>query len=252
MTNEGQKRSAVLRTVAGALSLLGVASLLSGCHVDMWRQSKVKAYYESDFFSDRQGSRTLVSHTVSQGAIRADDPAYYTGYVAAKAVKVTPVRAVKAFVSPKAMLLRGQDRYNAYCSPCHGRTGDGNGFIMQRGLGYWQKLAASYHTDRLRKIEDGYIFDVISNGHGVMYGYASRIPDIDDRWAIVNYVRALQLTRTANGDTPATSASDAAAAQTPAPIDASGAEHPINRTPGGTRNPQPNTPETTPGEKTTP
>ena len=176
-----------------ATCLLGAGVALSGCHIDMWVQPKMKPYYASDFFADKQANRPLVVHTVPQGGERLGDPIYYTGYDdAGKVSAKTPVRAVKAFVSPKAMLLRGQDRYNAYCSPCHSRVGNGNGYIMQRGLGYWQKLAASYHTDRLRKVGDGYLYDVVVNGHGVMYGYGSRIQNVDDRWAVVNYVRALQ------------------------------------------------------------
>ncbi|MBC7807538.1 MAG: cytochrome c, partial [Akkermansiaceae bacterium] len=106
--------------------------------------------------------------------------------------KTIPAEAVRSFASPKEMLLRGQEQYNVYCQPCHGKTGNGNGMIMQRGVGYWQKLAASYHTKRIREIEDGHIYDVITNGYGVMYGYSSRIQDVNDRWAIVAYTRALQ------------------------------------------------------------
>jgi mono/diheme cytochrome c family protein len=275
-TNRGGRRAT--RTVTGAMLLLGAMAALSGCHIDQWAQPKIKPYYESDFFSDRQSSRPLVSHTVPVGPIRADDPAYFTGYVNRKAVATTPVKAVRAFVSPKEMLLRGQDRYNAFCSPCHGMTGDGNGFIMQRGLGYWQKLAASYHTTRLRQAPDGYIYDVLVNGHGVMYGYASRIPNVDDRWAVVNYIRAIQLTRSApagavppaierqmddlrgRGEAPTANPAGHPAlntdpnreAQPTQLADPTGTERPVNRTPGGTREVRPNQPETTPGEKTTP
>jgi mono/diheme cytochrome c family protein len=159
----------------------------------MWRQAKLKPYQEFDFFPDRQASRPLVPNTVARGKIKTDDPAYFTGKLSGKPIKTIPVRAVQAFESPKAMLLRGKDRFDAYCTPCHGKTGNGNGFIMQRGLGNWQKLAASFHDERLRKTEDGHIYDVLTNGIGVMYGYASRIQDVNDRWAIVAYVRALQL-----------------------------------------------------------
>lgn len=181
------------RQIVIAATLALSATALSGCHLDMWRQAKLKPYQEFDFFHDRQASRPLVANTVPRGFIRTDDPAYFTGKVNGKPVKTIPVRAVQSFESPKAMLLRGQDRFGAYCTPCHGKTGNGNGFIMQRGLGNWQKLAASFHDERLRKVEDGHIYDVLTNGIGVMYGYASRIQDVNDRWAIVAYVRALQL-----------------------------------------------------------
>lgn len=179
--------------------LLIVSALLSGCHVDMWRQPKMRPWYESDFFADRQAVRPLVQGTVPHGpntGLRTDDPVYFTGYgTDGRLTRIIPVRAVKSFASPKEMLLRGQDRFGAYCTPCHGKTGDGNGFIMQRGLGNWQKLAASYHTQRLRTIQDGHLYDVITNGYGIMYGYAARIQDVNDRWAVVAYVRALQLAR---------------------------------------------------------
>jgi len=251
-----------LRRWVAASCLLATGVALGGCHIDMWVQPKMKPYYASDFFADSQANRPIVAHTVAQGELKLGDPAYYTGYdgtgtIAAK----TPVRAVKAFASPKDMLLRGQDRYNAYCSPCHGRVGNGNGFIMQRGLGYWQKLAASYHTDKLRKVGDGHIYDVIVNGHGVMYGYGSRIQDVDDRWAIVEYVRALQYAnnaQAAGGTVPADAqqqlnndkADGTARSNDPSgnpllqsnpnsaaqPTKQSGSqetERPINRTPGG-------------------
>jgi mono/diheme cytochrome c family protein len=191
--NRQQQRYA--RAWAGATILLGAAVMLSGCHVDMWRQPRVRAYGDFEFFADRQGSRPLVPGTVSREAgIRSDDPGYFTGKVNGKPIKTIPVRAVQAFKSPKDMLLRGQDRFMAYCTPCHGQTGNGNGFITERGLGYWQKLPASYHTNRLRKVEDGHIYDTLTNGFGIMYGYGSRIQDVNDRWAVVAYVRALQLT----------------------------------------------------------
>ena len=190
-----QERTA--RAIVGAtLAVVGM-TFVSGCHIDMWRQAKIKPYWQSDFFADEQGSRPLVPGTVSRGSIRSEDPVYFTGKVeGGKLVKTIPVRAVQAFASPKDMLLRGQSRFNAYCSPCHGKAGNGNGFISQRGLGYWQKLPASFHTARLRKIEDGHLYDTLVNGYGIMYGYGSRIQDVNDRWATVAYIRALQV---ANG-----------------------------------------------------
>ena len=276
------KRKNEVRRWIAATCLLGTGVGLSGCHIDMWVQPKMKPYYASDFFADRQANRPLVPHTVAQGGMRLDDPAYYTGYDGAgKVLAKTPVRAVKAFASPKEMLLRGQERYNAYCSPCHGRVGNGNGYIMQRGLGYWQKLAASYQTDKLRKVGDGHIYDVIVNGHGVMYGYGSRIQDVDDRWAIVNYVRVLQYannapavggtvpadlqneldTQKANGIARGNDPSGAGAgnplrqanpdSQTQPTRQSGGqqTERPINRTPGGESPVDQNTPTSGPGRQ---
>ncbi|GAB4456569.1 MAG: hypothetical protein OHK0029_14770 [Armatimonadaceae bacterium] len=189
-----------LRQLTITLTLLCTAGMLSGCHLDMWRQAKLKPYREFDFFADRSTMRPVVPNTVARGKMESTNPVLYTGRGAdGKLVKNIPVEAVRAFESPKAMLLRGEDRYAAYCTPCHGKVGNGNGFIMQRGLGYWQKLAASYHSDRLRNIEDGHLYDVITNGYGVMYGYAARIQNVNDRWAIVAYIRALQLAQGTGG-----------------------------------------------------
>ena len=174
------------------LTLLGGSSLLSGCHIDMWEQPKMKAYYESDFYPDRQASRALPDGTIARGKLRTGD-AYTTGKENGKPVAQIPAEAVRSFGGPKAMLDRGQDRYTVYCSPCHGTTGNGNGFIAQRGLGFWQKLPSSLLQPRLLKVEDGHLYDVITHGKGAMYGYASRIQDYDDRWAVASYVRALQL-----------------------------------------------------------
>ncbi|MBC8103703.1 MAG: cytochrome c [Cytophagales bacterium] len=247
-----------MRRWVGATLLLGNALLLSGCHVDMWVQPKMKPYYESDFFSDRSELRPIVPHTVAVGGLESRlDDAYMLGRTPqGKYVPQIPVKAVRSFVSPKAMLERGQDRYNAFCSPCHGKTGNGNGMITQRGLGYWQKLPASYFTDRLRKIEDGYLYDVLVNGHGVMYGYGSRIQDINDRWSVIAYTRALQLAHNADPALATAEARESVAGQKPAkePGDSKelgegvddnavtkptvksgtmGTERPVNRTPGG-------------------
>ena len=95
--------------------------------------------------------------------------------------------------------MRGQERFNIYCTPCHGKLGDGNGMVVQRGL----RQAASYHQDRLRQEKLGYFYDVITNGFGAMQGYAEQIP-VRDRWLIVAYVRTLQLSQHASvNDVPA-------------------------------------------------
>lgn len=203
------------------LTLLGGSSLLSGCHIDMWEQPKMKSYYESDFYTDRQASRALPEGTVARGKLRTDD-AFTTGKEGGKLVPQIPAEAVKNFGGPKPMLDRGQTQYTVYCSPCHGTTGNGNGFIAQRGLGFWQKLPSSLLQPRLLKVEDGHLYDVLTHGKGAMYGYASRIQDYNDRWAVVAYVRALQL---AGGGTipeaaPSVSASPAPVTSDPTPAPA--------------------------------
>lgn len=181
-----------LRFALGLTALTSV-SVLSGCHIDMWQQPKMKAYYESDFYTNRQSSRAIPDGTVAQGQLRSGD-AYTSGKEGTKFVAQIPAEAVKAFGGPKAMLDRGQNRYDVFCSPCHGTVGNGNGFIAQRGMGFWQKMPATLHQPRLLKVEDGYIYDVLTHGKGAMYGYASRIQDYNDRWAVVAYVRMLQET----------------------------------------------------------
>ena len=174
--------------IAGALAGMFAA----GCHVDMWQQPRVNPLSRSDFHADQAGSRPVVEGTVAQGRQDATD-SFHTGLDAGKPLPTIPDSVVaKHFGSKERMLDRGQDRYTVYCTPCHGTFGDGNGFIALRGLGYWQKLPAKFKQPRLVDSKDGYLFGVISKGKGAMYGYAARIPDPADRWAIVSYVRVLQ------------------------------------------------------------
>lgn len=193
------------------VATLGLGVLASGCHVDMWRQPKALANGDSDFFSDRQVSRPTVDGTIARDMLRPEN-GYNTGKENGKPIPTIPAQAVSELGGPKEFLERGQQRYNVYCSPCHGELGNGNGFIAQRGMGFWQKLPASLMQKRLIDGPQGHIYDVIVNGKGAMYGYATRINDINDRWAIVGYVRALQV---ANGASPVPVA---VAEPTPAPV----------------------------------
>ncbi|MER3473337.1 MAG: quinol:cytochrome C oxidoreductase [Armatimonadota bacterium] len=161
-------------------------ALLAGCHTDMWHQPKLKAQSASNFFADGKGDRPLVANTVPVGYLR-DNEALYTGKVANKPVARLPLPLTRE------LLQRGQERYNVFCSPCHGKVGDGQGMIAQRGLAL-RRPPATFHTDRLRGMPVGYFYDVITNGFGMMYSYASRIPP-EDRWAIAAYVRVLQLSQ---------------------------------------------------------
>ena len=123
-----------------------------------------------------------------------DDAAFYTGTRPGRKILDT-----FPFPVTKDVILRGQDRFNVYCSPCHDRIGDGNGKVVRRGY----RHPPSYHIDRLRQVEVGYIFDVITNGFGAMPDYAAQVQP-RDRWAIVAYVRALQLSHNASvNDVPA-------------------------------------------------
>ena len=196
--------------------MVGVVAL-SGCHVDQWQQPKVKYDQASDFYSDGQGNRPLVAGTVPVGGLRLDKALFEGKLATGKPVPQIPAGVVTAIGGPTALLDRGENRYNVYCAPCHGAAGDGNGFIAQRGLGFWQKLPVSLHQPRLRKVEDGYMFDVISHGKGVMYGYAARIPDPNDRWAVVSYVRVLQAAAAERSGQPHEISAEPVPAPTPIP-----------------------------------
>lgn len=158
------------------------ALLLSGC-TDMYNESRIKPLEESWFYADRQASRPLIAGTVPRGMANTGD-AFHTGMAGGKPLTAIPVSI------DSALLARGQDRFNTFCSPCHGRTGDGNGMIVLRGF----PRPNSFHQDSLRLKPVGYYFDVITNGFGRMYSYAPSVPP-GDRWAIIAYLRALQLSR---------------------------------------------------------
>lgn len=172
--------------------LLGAATAcfvsLAGCHTDMWIQPKAKPLQSSSFFADGQASRLPVANTVARGHLNEDN-LLHTGLSGGQYSEAFP------FPIGDAEMKRGQNRFEIYCTPCHGRIGDGKGMIAQRGLAL-RTPPASYHTERVRKMPAGYFFDVITNGHGAMYSYAQRI-GVEDRWKIVAYIRALQLSQNA-------------------------------------------------------
>ncbi len=160
-------------------------ALATGCRPDMFNQPRYNPLSTSDFFTNDAGSRPLVPGTVARGHL-AEDPAFYTGKVGTNLVETFP------FPITREVLERGRERYDIYCSVCHGRTGDGNGMIVQRGF----PMPPSYHIDRLRQAPAGHFVDVITQGYGVMYSYAARVEPAD-RWAIAAYIRALQLSHNA-------------------------------------------------------
>jgi mono/diheme cytochrome c family protein len=174
------------------LAALGaVALFLAGCNTDMWRQPRHEPLDASEFFADGQANRPLVPGTIARDHLRVDN-AFYTGAENGKWVYELPVPLTKA------LLKRGQERFEIYCTPCHGQLGDGNGMIAARGLKL-RRPVGNYHTERLRNMPVGHFYDVITNGYGAMYSYASRI-EPQDRWAIVAYIRALQLSQNASPD----------------------------------------------------
>jgi mono/diheme cytochrome c family protein len=149
----------------------------------MYNQPKSDPLEPSKFFKDGAASRPLVPGTVARGHLDADQ-AFYQGAVGTNFVEEFPIPVTRQ------MLERGRERYEIYCSVCHGSIGDGNGMIPQRGYPH----PPSYHIDRLRQAPVGYYYNVITHGYGVMYSYASRV-EPSDRWAITAYIRALQLSQ---------------------------------------------------------
>jgi len=179
----------VLETLS-PLGLIGVL-LLAGCRQDMHDQPRFKPLAKSDFYADWRSARPPVEGTVARGQLH-EDSYLYTGKIGNNPGDYMP------FPVTEAVLLRGRERFDIYCSPCHSRLGDGRGMIVQRGF----RAPPSYHTERLRNAPLGYFFDVMTQGFGAMPEYASQIP-ARDRWAIVAYIRALQLSQHAiSSDVP--------------------------------------------------
>ncbi|HRF58506.1 MAG TPA: cytochrome c [Fimbriimonadaceae bacterium] len=179
------------RQITIGLTLVGAALLVAGCHTDMWQQPKVKAQQKSEFqgFSNKAASRPLVAGTVPRGKMKLDE-AFFTGFQDGKLVKELPIQV------DEMVLKRGQERFDIFCSHCHGRNGDGKGMINQRGL-VLVRPPASYHSDRLRNMPIGHFYDVITNGFGVMYRQAPGVEPAD-RWAIAAYIRVLQTAMNGN------------------------------------------------------
>jgi hypothetical protein len=173
--------------------VLLAALTLAGCRQDMHDQPKYIPLRPSTFFGDGRSERQLIEGTVARGHLN-DDALLYTG-------KGQDGKPSNEFPFPvtREVVARGQQRFNVYCSPCHDRLGTGDGMIVRRGY----RRPPSYHIDRLRQAPNGYFFDVITNGFGAMPDYAAQIP-VRDRWAIVSYVRALQLSQNSTiNDVPA-------------------------------------------------
>ncbi len=222
-------KGADARRVAGrfalALTLSPFAFALSGCRIDMQDQPKYEAYESSRTFKDGQASRPLVEGTVARGHLR-EDSYFYTGKggagqrssgagaasasqgggdvnVRGNTAGGVPNALTAAMGGPdvfpvpltKEALERGRERYNIYCIVCHGAAGDGDGMIPRRGF----QRPPSFHEDRLQEgtANAAHFFDVVTNGWGAMPSYADAIP-AEDRWKIIAYVRALQLSRRMN------------------------------------------------------
>ena len=170
------------------LLIIAVFALTAGCRQDMHNQPRYKSFAASDFFGDGRSARPVIEGTVARGQLRIDK-ARYTGKQDGVDVTEFP------FPITREDLLRGQSRFNIFCSPCHSRTGDGNGMVVRRGF----RQAATYHSEKLLNAPAGHFFDVITNGFGAMPSYASRV-EPDDRWRIAAYIRVLQLSQNAKLD----------------------------------------------------
>ena len=177
------------RRLAVCFALLAGAA---GCHTDMRDQPRYEALEASEFFTDGQSARPAVPGTVARAQLHEDE-GLYTGRVQGRLLADLPVEL------SRDLLERGRERFNIYCSPCHGASGAGDGMIVQRGF----RRPPSYHEERLVNAPVGYLFDVMTNGFGAMQDYSSQVP-VADRWAIAAYIRALQFSRRATvNDVPA-------------------------------------------------
>ena len=170
--------------------LLALAVLLAGCEKlarNMYDQQRYKPMHESSLFADGTSARSPVPGTIAAAS----------GTPAGTDVELARAKAeaAKAMPYPVTMQLlrRGQERFDIYCAPCHSIVGDGDGMVARRGFPH----PPSYHIDRLRSAPDRHFYDVMTNGYGVMRPYADRVAP-EDRWAIVAYIRALQLSQYAD------------------------------------------------------
>jgi mono/diheme cytochrome c family protein len=170
-------------SLAAALCLGALA--FSGCddtlRQDMANQPRQNPLSPAPFFPDDRSERPIIENTVARGSIEQD--------------ALSVAKDSNAFPLPltQELLVRGQDRFNIFCSPCHGIQGDGQGMVTLRGM----KHPPTFHQERVRDEPNGYFFDVITNGFGAMNSYSMQLTP-HDRWAIVAYVRALQLSRNAH------------------------------------------------------
>ncbi len=180
---EGRLASASRRV--GVLVVMLTAVALGACRQDMHDAPRYEPLEANRFFPNGSGSRMLVTNTVARGQLN-EDRHLYEGVVDGRPAETFPM-PITADV-----MARGQERFNVFCSPCHGRTGTGNGMIVQRGF----RRPPSLHEERLRNAPVGYFFDVITHGFGAMQDYSTQVP-VADRWAIAAYIRALQTSQAA-------------------------------------------------------
>jgi mono/diheme cytochrome c family protein len=219
-----QRQARRVRRLCVGVFVTAIALSVVGCRQDMHDQPKYRPLRPVDqigSINDGRSARPLVEGTVARGELR-DDAEFYTGKTAGVGQTTNKMAATSASQFPgqpassgsvglqgfvtefplqitAADLDRGQERFNIYCSVCHGPLGDGGGMIPKRGF----RKPPSYHDDRLRNAPVGYFFDVITNGFGNMPDYSAQVEPAD-RWRIIAYIRALQLSQRASvADVPA-------------------------------------------------
>ncbi len=176
--------NSIFRAAAG-VSLAGACLFSLGCRQDMHDQPRYKTLGYTKFFQDGRQSRPIPPNAIARGELN-EDVAFYQGKEAGADINYFPLPVTAALIE------RGHVRFDIYCSPCHGRVGNGLGMIVRRGL----KQPPSYHIERLRNAPVGHFYDVITNGYGAMLNYSAQI-QAHDRWAIVAYIRALQYSQNA-------------------------------------------------------
>lgn len=232
MSSPRPRVAASPRLLPPLLILIALCSLFTGCRRDMQDQPKSIAYRGNAFYKDGTGSRPLIEGTVPRGYLREDRALYFgkkplgqaqtagrpaanpqnpstssaTTGTSTSAPNSTSTSALYPddvetfpFAITSKDLERGQERYDIFCSACHGKTGYGDGIVARRGFS--KPAPANYHQDRLRQAPVGHFFDVVSNGWGAMPSYASQVP-VEDRWRIIAYIRALQLSQMPPGGSP--------------------------------------------------
>lgn len=172
------------KAIACAL-LVSSLSFAGGCRRDMQDQPRYKPLAKSGFFADERSARPIPRGVIARDQLN-DTDLVHTGLVNGQFTTQFPMSITKP------ILLRGQERYNIFCTPCHGFLGDGNGMVARRGF----MQPSNLHSDRLRKAPPGYLFQVVSNGYGAMPAYRDQISP-QDRWNILAYLRALELSRNA-------------------------------------------------------
>jgi mono/diheme cytochrome c family protein len=201
-------RKSILRVAISCLLLPGSCFLFSGCRRDMQDQPKMITYRENKFFKDGTGSRPLVEGTVPRGFLRDNRELFLGKKQSASNTNQQPQNPQQQSAGPvtafaddvdtipmqitRTDLDRGQERFNIYCSVCHGMTGYGDGIVARRGFN--KPSPASYHQERLINAPVGHFFDVMTNGWGAMPSYAQQV-SVEDRWRIAAYIRALQLSQ---------------------------------------------------------